>query len=409
LDERGRNSGVETEKTAVNKPNDRFPEGTSRYDEIAPEMGFREYWYPVCLSKEIGEKPVAMTLMGEPIMFVRRNGKLYALADECPHRGTRLSLGSCQFPGTNTITCVYHGWTFDVTNGKCVAALTDGPNSAVINKVSARTYSTTECQGVVWIWMGRQQPVAPEEDIPPLLRQATQVKVVRRMAYGNWRWHIENPGLGHALMLHRSSLYMRVRTYPGFPKNIEPRLTEDGGDGRWLCEYCNDVGMSADYPGLGTWPRPAFGQGLVHEDMTPLQGVVAKVSLRLPGITRVSHFPINGAMYYEWFVQTDASHYIYFQVCCGYARTIAERASFLARYYLWGRFSGMVRFNLQDLSMVANSQDFANRHGGWNGPTRLYSPDQFQIAWRDYAVRYARDVANRPAASSPVPGAAAAG
>jgi len=397
----------------VNRTNDQPAEAVPRYDEIAPEMGFREYWYPACLAKEISEKPLPMTLMGEPIMFLRRNGKLYALADECPHRGTRLSLGNCQFPGTNTITCVYHGWTFDVTNGKCVAALTDGPNSAVVNKVSARTYPTTECQGIVWIWMGHQKPVAPEEDIPPLFRQATIVKVVRRLAYGNWRWHVENPGMGHALMLHRSSLFMRVRTYPGFAKNIQPKLSDDGIDGTWLCEYCDDVGMAAEFPGLGVWPQPTLGRGLVHEDMSPLHGVAAKVSLRLPGITRVTHFPINGAMYYEWFVQTDADHYIYFQVCCGYSKTLAERASFLARYHLWGHFSGMIRFNQQDLSMVANSQDFVNRHGSWNGPTKLYAPDCFQLAWRDYAARYARDIAKRPAAtanaSTVAAGTAAAG
>jgi len=89
----------------VNTADDRAAEVARSYDDIAPVMGFREYWYPACLTREVGEKPLAMPIMGEPIAFMRRSGKLYALADECPHRGTRLSLGSCQFPGTNTISC----------------------------------------------------------------------------------------------------------------------------------------------------------------------------------------------------------------------------------------------------------------------------------------------------------------
>ncbi|MBF6568860.1 MAG: Rieske 2Fe-2S domain-containing protein [Candidatus Binataceae bacterium] len=372
-------------------------EAPRSYDDAAPVMGFREYWYPACLSREISDRPHAMTIMDEPIVFMRRKGTVYALADECPHRGTRLSLGSCQFPGSNTITCVYHGWTYDVTNGRCVAAVTDGPNSNVVNKVSVRTYPVTDCQGIVWIWMGKQAAVAPEVDIPEYLRQATVIKVVRRHAYGNWRWHVENPGLGHALMLHRSSMYMRVRNYPGIATGIEAKL-EDGDCGPWLCEYCSAVQMSAEYPGLGTWPPPGSAWSLVRENMSPMFGIAAKVSLRLPGITRVTHFPINGALYYEWFVHTDAEHYIYFQIACGYPKTAMERASFNLRYNLWGRPAGMVRFNSQDLTMVANSQDFAKRRGGWNAPTRLYGPDRMQIAWRDYALRYARDFANRPGA-----------
>ena len=116
-----------------------------------------------------------------------------------------------------------------------------------------------------------------------------------------------------------------------------------------------------------------------------MQGVSTIVSVKLPGIIRVTNFPILGAMYYEWFVQTDADHYIYFQIACGYHRTLAERAYFLLRFYGWGRFVGMVRFNGQDLWMVEDSHDFAKKHGT-NDPAPLYRPDGFQMAWRKYAL-----------------------
>jgi len=93
------------------------------YEQAA--LGFREYWYPVCYTSDITETPKGFTLLGDPVVMLRRDGEIYALKDECPHRGTELSMintrKNLEFPGTPTITCAYHGWTFDVRDGKCVA------------------------------------------------------------------------------------------------------------------------------------------------------------------------------------------------------------------------------------------------------------------------------------------------
>ena len=119
-------------------------------------LGFRNYWYPVCLSKDVTvKKPKALTLLGDMVVFFRRNGKAYALADECAHRGTQLSIGKYEFPGTNTITCRYHGWTYDVTNGMCVAVLCEGPESQVPGKVRIKTYPVEERAGIVWMCKSR--------------------------------------------------------------------------------------------------------------------------------------------------------------------------------------------------------------------------------------------------------------
>src|SRR5687768_16889513 len=74
----------------------------------AAVTGFREYWYPVLLSRQVGRKPVSVTLCGERIALVRDRGRAYALHDRCPHRGIPLSEGRCEFPGM--LTCAYHGW-----------------------------------------------------------------------------------------------------------------------------------------------------------------------------------------------------------------------------------------------------------------------------------------------------------
>ena len=79
--------------------------GRSRYEPTPYEaavLGFRNYWYPVFTSGEVNEKARAMTLLGDDLFLVRRQGKVYALVNECAHRGTRFThpLGIYYFKGT---------------------------------------------------------------------------------------------------------------------------------------------------------------------------------------------------------------------------------------------------------------------------------------------------------------------
>jgi len=86
------------------------------------------------------------------VVFLRDEGKVYALSDQCPHRGVPLSLGRQEFPGT--WTCYYHGWTYDLKTGVLQAALTDGPDSPICGKVRVRIYPVEERAGVVWVYLG---------------------------------------------------------------------------------------------------------------------------------------------------------------------------------------------------------------------------------------------------------------
>ncbi|HTQ33423.1 MAG TPA: Rieske (2Fe-2S) protein, partial [Stellaceae bacterium] len=82
-----------------------------------PELGLRNYWYPVMAAWRLRRKPKAIKVLGEDIVIFRDSGKLYALAERCPHRGARLSQGKCLYPGSGTISCPYHGWTFSGETG----------------------------------------------------------------------------------------------------------------------------------------------------------------------------------------------------------------------------------------------------------------------------------------------------
>src|SRR5690349_18538981 len=130
----------------------------------AAELGLRNYWYPVAWSRDVGRKPFALTLCGEPIMLLRERGKLHSLADQCPHRGIPLSVGRQEWAGT--WSCRYHGWTFDLDSGVLRAALTDGPDSPICGKVRVKTYPVEERAGLVWVYVGELAPPPVEADIP---------------------------------------------------------------------------------------------------------------------------------------------------------------------------------------------------------------------------------------------------
>src|SRR5579863_2981321 len=109
-----------------------------------PALGFRNYWYPILKARRLGRRPRAVRLLGEQIVLFRDGGRLHALEDRCPHRGTRLSIGACRFPGSGTISCPYHGWTFRGADGTLAAALMEGPGAPIERKVRIQAYPVVE-------------------------------------------------------------------------------------------------------------------------------------------------------------------------------------------------------------------------------------------------------------------------
>ena len=54
---------------------------------------------------------------GQQIALFNVGGTFYALDNTCLHRGGPLGEG---FLEGKIVTCPWHGWTYDVTNGVCV-------------------------------------------------------------------------------------------------------------------------------------------------------------------------------------------------------------------------------------------------------------------------------------------------
>ena len=111
-------------------------------------MLLRNAWYIGAWADELGDKPLARRICGDPVVLFRDgSGKAAALADRCCHRSAPLHLGGVVEAG---IQCGYHGLVFDAT-GRCVTI----PGQKLIPQdAQVRSYPTVEKDQLVWLWMG---------------------------------------------------------------------------------------------------------------------------------------------------------------------------------------------------------------------------------------------------------------
>jgi phenylpropionate dioxygenase-like ring-hydroxylating dioxygenase large terminal subunit len=349
----------------------------------AAVTGFRDYWYPVAFSRDLGSKPLARTLCGESIALFRDGGRVYALHDRCPHRGIPLSRGRKEFPGT--ISCMYHAWTYALDDGQLVAVITDGPDSPICGKatVAVKTYPAEERAGLIWVYLGSEPAPPVEADIPTeLLRSDTVLEGTCRLRTGNWRYAMEN-GVdeGHAKYQHRHALWYFFRENPAWAKAVRTFPSEDGV---WLERSRGEVVYSDVYGGptrqLGRWPPkgPRFWQ-------SRSRGITG-MSLRLPCIMRQRQ---QGWTEYQIYVPWDADHYLGFLLAAKWTSGL-DALAFRARYHTYIRWLKHEAFYAEDQLAI----DLMSIP-----PERLYRPDAAITAWR----RFCEDNARRPAAAQASP------
>ena len=105
------------------------------------------HWHPVALTEDLAYQPLAVALLGHPLVLWRdATSQVHAWADQCPHRGAKLSLGRVQ---EGVLECPYHGWQFEAS-GRCVhvPAL---PEFTPPRTHCARTHWACETYGLVWV------------------------------------------------------------------------------------------------------------------------------------------------------------------------------------------------------------------------------------------------------------------
>lgn len=105
------------------------------------------FFHPVMASAKLRQKPISVELdsklAAERILLFRaESGRVAAIADRCPHRGTPLSLGHVE---GNSVVCPYHGWRVDG------AGATKHPIKGPVKHCQVTSYSVHEFAGFIWV------------------------------------------------------------------------------------------------------------------------------------------------------------------------------------------------------------------------------------------------------------------
>jgi len=128
-------------------------------------MMYTNIWYVAEFSKELGEKPVQLRMLGRDfVLFRTESGEPACLSNVCPHRGSSLARGKCE---AGTISCPFHGWQFDA-GGRCVRIPSQAdPDGDIPAGAKIDAYPTVEKNGLIWVFLGDDPDNAvPIIDIP---------------------------------------------------------------------------------------------------------------------------------------------------------------------------------------------------------------------------------------------------
>jgi phenylpropionate dioxygenase-like ring-hydroxylating dioxygenase large terminal subunit len=369
-----------------------LPEEAHRHLEHwqMPEMGFRNYWYPVVLARDLKRGPIRRRLLGEDIVFWRDGGKVHALADRCPHRGASLSRGHIRFPGSGTISCPYHGWTFDGT-GRLRACIQEGPLSAMPSQVTAKAYPVAERAGVVWVWIGDMAPVALEEDLPVAMKAPGVVNMVHftRVWNINWAPLFDNfiDGL-HAPYLHRLAPQYFFRSLAFRVPDGRPHYEFVEHDRRILelvqkaqrPDSKAGLVFDMDFPGLGRFPRTRWWR-FRGPKMKPKENFIPGFppGAFLLGLPCYVH-TVHKDLYFTMFIVPIDRYHLYSM--CALTGRLHGVDKLLWRYY----------YKLFSLNhdRIFIGQDYRVLRYSTFGEEYLSPLDQDIVRWRRFATRNAR-------------------
>ncbi len=401
---------------------------------LIPELGLREYWYPAIEDKRVGwKKPVMLKMLGDDLCLFRgKSGQVAALTNACPHRGAFLGRGDCTFRGT--VTCFYHGFTFD-EQGECVAAIGEGPESPMPGLIRARKYPTVTLKGIVFVWMGDGEPAPLEESIPEEFFDDALVLTWTTEWPCNWRPSLENVSDSHFRYLHRNAVrvLMRPLSPPALPLRGRPtpigthrlRAVGQRDDAPAATRYSPGAqrpGAYQDYfPGVDAkWPQHRyrllwtwmFAWAERRRFRRPYQLSTAwGGGQHLPGMFRQNYWT---NVFTRWVVPVDKDRTRLFYFHAAKPANWLGRAYERAHFALFRNWMMNKNFSEQDARGAIEAY--------YDTPENLAPSDIQTVAWRKFlltargmerarriaAGEVAPDLLQQPAAQEPLPADAAA-
>lgn len=186
------------------------------------------FWHPICLQKDtekMGTVKVCRFLSRELAVVRALSGKLFAVDNQCSHRGVSLEFGQV---GQNDIACPYHGWTFDV-EGKCISRPFEGSSPRTCDIVG---YPIEERYGLVFAYFGKgEPPVLPKFDVLDECGLSLIARYHRPIA-ANWLSLQDNAvDVSHTHFLHgqmnlrvtghdRTGFYLNLKSFGFLPTDF---------------------------------------------------------------------------------------------------------------------------------------------------------------------------------------------
>ena len=365
--------------------------GTATRSSWAPyvqaKLGFRNYWYPAIFSHELdGGVAKGVRLLGENILLRRVGDRVAAVQDRCLHRGVRFSRKpECYTP--DTITCWYHGFTYNLLDGRLVDILTE-PGSKMIGKIGIRTYPVAEAKGIVFVFIGDMEPKPLGADVPPgFLEGDLAVNGIRDEVKSNWRIGAENGFDTTHIYIHRDSpliggnrIMLPIGLVPVSKEGIEIHATTE---------------PKGVFDSMAQNYMPVFEGKIRGEKVLESRGargekmVAASVSIWMPGALKVDPFPDPAIVQFEWYVPIDVDTHMYWRVLGKRVASEAETAIFGDEFHSLWKTLALHGFNDLDIWAREGMQEFYKSDEAWS-QEHLFKPDACIVEWRKLASKYNR-------------------
>lgn len=363
---------------------------------LEASLGFRNHWYPALFSRQLAEGECrGQEMLGERILFKRIDGKVYAIEDRCAHRGVPLSVRP-ECHTKNTISCWYHGFTYDLRTGGLVAIITD-PTSSLINTISLKSYAVEERKNLIFTFIGDRTPHALELDLQPGFLDedlAIYPNGDHEIVNSNWRLAAENGVDASHIYIHRNS-----------------GLVNAGRKQLPLASYFTSRdGMVIDKEGAPKGVLKGAGQKLsvweteiegvkIESQYRPNSGTPAPrmtdTSLWLPCGLKVDPFPTSDTMQFEWYVPQDARSHHYMVTWGKRAKGEHEIEQFVREMDVVWKDMVINKFNNEDVIAREAMERFYAEEDGWNREY-LYRPDVVITEWRKLASKHNRGIQREP-------------
>ena len=371
--------------------------------------GFVNHWYPALFSEELPEDHVeGIQICGKQIVLRRVDGKIFALKDQCLHRGVRLSAKPMCF-NKETITCWYHGFTYGLNDG-ALKTIVGNPDDPLIGTTGITTYPVHEVNGMIFVFV--RDDDYPDEDVPPLshdlpvrfpenserfphplwptppslLDDNAVCLGMHRTGESNWRIACENGFDNAHILVHQDNTIVQAYNWV-LPLGIRP-----------VSEDCITLIEDEDGPkGLMQWLftdrwEPILENKALDVKVEGLNSRFYRTSVVLPGVLLVENWPEEHIVQYEWYVPITDDTYEYWEVLVKVCPTEADRKAYQYRFDRVFKPLALEGFNNCDLYAREAMQEFYADGTGWEAE-QLVATDVSPITWRKLASRHNRGIA----------------